>query len=69
MTTTLSRRLRLAPNENGPKRMSNGDFACEKVRTASAMIAEDGSVGASARALWVAMRNQWAVRAFSRFAW
>jgi hypothetical protein len=35
-------------------------------RTASAMIAEDGSVVASARAVWVALRHQWAVRAVSR---
>ncbi|MET0524257.1 MAG: hypothetical protein ABWZ91_05620 [Nocardioides sp.] len=37
-------------------------------RTASAMIAEDGSVVASARAVWVALRHQWAVRAVSRIA-
>jgi hypothetical protein len=37
-------------------------------RTASAMIAEDGSVVASARAVWVALRHQWAVRAMSRIA-
>jgi hypothetical protein len=37
-------------------------------RTASAMIAEDGSVLASARAVWVALRHQWAVRAISRIA-
>jgi hypothetical protein len=38
------------------------------LRTASAMIAEDGSVVASAGAVWVALRHQWAVRAISRIA-
>jgi hypothetical protein len=36
------------------------------VRTASAMMAEDGSVVASARAVWVALKHQWAVWAISR---
>ena len=30
------------------------------------MIAEDGSVVASARAVWVALRHQWAVKAVTR---
>lgn len=38
------------------------------VRTASAMLAEDGAVVASARAVWVALRHQWAIRALSRVA-
>lgn len=37
------------------------------VTTSSAMIAGDGSVVASARAVWVAVRHQRAVRAMSRF--
>jgi acyl-CoA thioesterase FadM len=36
------------------------------VSTASALLAEDGSVVASARAVWVAVRHQWAVKAVSR---
>lgn len=38
------------------------------VATASAIIDERGDVVASARAVWVAVRHQWAVRAISRFA-
>jgi hypothetical protein len=37
------------------------------VRTASAMIAEDGAVVATARAVWVALRHQWLARAIARF--
>lgn len=37
------------------------------VRTASAMIDEDGAVVASARAVWVAVRHQWAVKTIARF--
>jgi hypothetical protein len=37
------------------------------VKTASAMIDEDGAVVASARAVWVAVRHQWAVKTIARF--
>lgn len=37
------------------------------VRTASAIIDEDGAVVASARAVWVAVRHQWAVKTLARF--
>jgi hypothetical protein len=37
------------------------------VQTASAMIDEDGSVVASAQAVWVAVRHQWAVKTAARF--
>jgi hypothetical protein len=37
------------------------------VQTASAMIDEDGAVVASARAIWVAVRHQWAVKTIARF--
>lgn len=37
------------------------------VQTASAMIDEDGAVVASARAVWVAVRHQWAVKTIARF--
>ncbi|MGY2875630.1 hypothetical protein ACVW00_002820 [Marmoricola sp. URHA0025 HA25] len=37
------------------------------VQTASAMIDEDGGVVASARAVWVAVRHQWAVKTVARF--
>ena len=37
------------------------------VQTASAMIDEDGAVIASARAVWVAVRHQWAVKTIARF--
>jgi acyl-CoA thioesterase FadM len=36
------------------------------VQTASAMIDEDGAVVASARAVWVAVRHQWAVKTIAR---
>jgi acyl-CoA thioesterase FadM len=37
------------------------------VLTASAMIDEDGAIVASARAVWVAVRHQWAVKTIARF--
>ena len=37
------------------------------VQTASAMIDEDGAVVASARAVWVAVKHQWAVKTIARF--
>jgi hypothetical protein len=37
------------------------------VRTASAIIDEDGAVVASAHAVWVAVRHQWAVKTIARF--
>jgi hypothetical protein len=39
------------------------------VATASAIIDESGDVVASARAVWVAVRHQWAAKAISRFAY
>jgi hypothetical protein len=36
------------------------------VSTASAILDGDGSVVASAEAVWVALRHQWAVRMVSR---
>jgi hypothetical protein len=42
------------------------DVGNRSVHTASAMIDEDGAVVASARAVWVAVRHQWAVKTIAR---